>query len=134
MEWIRWVWRGQVGQVLMALEERQAELGLPQEKDTESHPRNVVDRARTYLSNNQGRMQYDRYRRLGLPITTSYVESAVKQFNQRAKGTEKFWGDEGAEAILQLRGDHLSDDQPLLAFWQRRQAQATGQRPYRRVA
>jgi hypothetical protein len=134
VEWIRWVWRGQVGQVLTALEERQAELGLPEEKDTESHPRNVVDRARTYLSNNQGRMQYDRYRRLGLPITTSYVESAVKQFNQRVKGTEKFWGDEGAEAILQLRGDHLSDDQPLLAFWQRRQAQATGQRPYRRVA
>lgn len=132
--WIRWVWQGQVGKVLAALGDRQAELGLPADTDGDSHPRQVVDRARTYLSNNQQRMQYDRYRRLGLPITSSYVESAVKQFNQRAKGTEKFWGEEGAEAILQLRGDHLSDDQPLAAFWHRRQAQATGQRPYRRVA
>jgi hypothetical protein len=130
-EWSRWVWQGQVGKVLAALSERQAELGLPADKDGDNHPRTVVDRARTYLSNNQERMHYDRYRRLGLPITSSYVESAVKQFNQRAKGTEKFWGEEGAEEILQLRGDHLSDDQPLEAFWKRRQAQATGQRPYR---
>jgi len=134
VQWIRWVWQGQVEKVLAALGDRQAELGLPKDTDTDSHPRRVVDRARTYLSNNQQRMQYDRYRRLGLPITSSYVESAVKQFNQRAKGTEKFWGEEGAEGILQLRGDHLSDDQPLAAFWQRRHAQATGQRRYRRVA
>jgi hypothetical protein len=129
--WIRWVWQGQVGKVLAALEERQAELGRPEDTDGDSHPRNVVEQARTYLSHNQERMHYDRYRRLGLPITSSYVESAVKQFNQRAKGTEKFWGEAGAEGILQLRGDHLSDDQPLEAFWKRRQAQATGQRPYR---
>jgi hypothetical protein len=134
VEWIRWVWRGQVGNVLVALSARQAELGLPQATDGDSHPRQVVDRARTYLSNNAKRMEYDRYRRLGLPIMSSYVESAVKQFNQRVKGTEKFWGEEGAEAILQLRADFLSDDQPLAAFWERRQAQATGQRPYRRVA
>ena len=134
VEWIRWVWCGQVGNVLVALGQRQAELGLPEATDGDSHPRQVVDRARTYLSNNEKRMAYDRYRRLGLPITSSYVESAVKQFNQRAKGTEKFWGEEGAEAILQLRADYLSDDQPLVEFWERRQAQATGQRPYRRVA
>jgi hypothetical protein len=134
VQWIRWVWQGQVEKVLAALGDRQAALGLPKDTDTDSHPRMVVERARTYLSNNQQRMQYDRYRRLGLPLTSSYVESAVKQFNQRAKGTEKFWGEAGAEGILQLRGDHLSDDQPLAAFWQRRQAQATGQRRYRRVA
>ena len=62
------------------------------------------------------------------------MESAVKQFNQRLKGTEKFWSEEGAEAMLQLRADYLSDDKPLEAFWQRRQAQQTGQRPHRRVA
>jgi hypothetical protein len=133
-EWIVWVWRGQVGRVLAALGQRQQELGEPQEGDKESHPRQVVAQARAYLGNNAERMKYDEYRRSGLPIVSSYVESAVKQFNQRAKGTEKFWGEEGAEAILQLRGDHLSDDQPLDAFWLRRQAQATGQRPYRRVA
>jgi hypothetical protein len=132
--WIRWVWQGQVGQVIAALGERQAEVGQPQEVDAETHPRQVVAKALTYLENNRGRMKYDEYRRQGLPITSSYVESAVKQFNQRAKGTEKFWGEEGAEAILQLRGDHLSDDDPLEGFWERRQAQATGLRPYRQVA
>lgn len=134
VEWIRWVWQGQVEDVLAALRVRQAELGEPHEGDKETHPRRIVAVALGYLENNQQRMRYDTYRREGLPIVSSYVESAVKQFNQRAKGTEKFWGEEGAEAILQLRGDHLSDDQPLEGFWERRQAQATGQRPYRRVA
>jgi hypothetical protein len=41
----------------------------------------------TYLESKRSRMRYDEYRRQGLPITSSYVESAVKQFNQRAKGT-----------------------------------------------
>jgi hypothetical protein len=134
VEWIRWVWQGQVVQVLLALEARQAELGVAEVTDAEGKPRKVVAEALTYLTNNQERMHYDSYRRQGLPIMSSYVESAVKQFNQRVKGTEKFWSEEGAEAILQLRGDHLSDDQPLAAFWQRRQAQATGRRRYRRVA
>lgn len=82
------------------------------------------------LAVDQQQMQYAEYRRLGLPITSSYVESAVKQFNQRVKGTEKFWSERGAEAILQLRADHLSDHQPLDRFWQERQDRQTGQRPY----
>jgi hypothetical protein len=132
--WIRWVWQGQVAQVLRELEQRQTAVGAPEPQDQETSPRKVVAQARTYLTNNAGRMRYDEYRRRGLPITSSYVESAVKQFNQRVKGTEKFWSEEGAEAILQLRADHLSEDQPLEAFWERRQAQQTGQRPYRQVA
>jgi hypothetical protein len=133
-EWIAWVWEGRVGRVLEALRALQAELGEPKEEDKETHPRKVVARTLTYLENNQSRMRYDAYRRQGLPITSSYVESAVKQFNQRAKGTEKFWTEAGAEAILQLRGDYLSEHEPLEAFWERRQAQTTGQRPYRRAA
>jgi hypothetical protein len=50
------------------------------------------------------------------------------------KGTEKFWTEQGAEALLQLQADYLSDDEPLEDFWQRRQATATGQRRYRRSA
>lgn len=132
--WIRWVWEGRVAEVLTELETRQAEVGEPTEQDKETNPRAVVSKAWTYLRNNAGRMKYDAYRRQGLPITSSYVESAVKQFNQRVKGTEKFWSEEGAEAILQLRADHLSDDKPLEAFWQRRQERQTGQRLYRRSA
>ena len=40
-------------------------------------------------------MQYDAYRREGLPITSSHMESTVKRFNRRVKGTEKFWSEEG---------------------------------------
>lgn len=75
-----------------------------------------------------------RYRRLGLPIMSSYAESTVKQINHRVKGTEKFWSEAGAEAILQLRADYLSETQPLTRFWQQRQQTATGQRPYRCAA
>ncbi|MGH3579878.1 MAG: hypothetical protein ACRDU0_20275, partial [Mycobacterium sp.] len=97
--WIRWVWGGQVAEVLRELETRQAELGVAAKQEPETSPRSVVGKALTYLRNNAGRMQYAKYRREGLPLTSSYVESAVKQFNQRVKGTEKFWSEAGAEAI-----------------------------------
>jgi hypothetical protein len=133
-QWIRWVWQGQVAQVLVALEKRQAELGLPEADESETSPRRIVQRTLTYLRNHQDKMRYDAYRQQGLPITSSHVESVVKQINQRVKGTEKFWSEDGSEAILQLRADYLSDGAPLEAFWQRRQAAATGQRRYCRVA
>ncbi len=133
-QWIGWVWRGEVTQVIAALAQRQLELGKPQEEDGETNPRQIVAQALTYLQNHQSQMHYAEYRRQGLPMTSSYVESAVKQFNQRVKGTEKFWSEQGAEAILQLRADHLSDDEPLERFWQARQNKQTGQRPYRKAA
>lgn len=133
-QWIRWVWQGDVAQVIAALAQRQLELGAPQKEDGDTHPRQVVAQALTYLQNHQSQMKYAEYRQQGLPITSSYVESAVKQFNQRVKGTEKFWSESGAEAILQLRADHLSADEPLAEFWQTRQAKQTGQRPYRKAA
>jgi len=133
-QWIAWVWQGQVTQVIAALHERQAELGLPGKDDPQTSPQQVVARALTYLSNQQDKMHYDAYRRQGLPITSSLMESVVKQVNRRVKGTEKFWSEAGAEALLQLRADQLSDDQPLEAFWQRRQAAASGQRRYRPAA
>jgi hypothetical protein len=133
-QWISWVWQGQVGQVLAALQARQKELGLAVEGEPETSPRQVVAKALTYLSNHQDKMKYDEYRRQGLPLTSSLMESVVKQVNRRVKGTEKFWSEAGSEAVLQLRADQLSDGEPLAAFWQRRQAAATGQRRYRRTA
>src|SRR5271157_745716 len=55
-------------------------------------------------------MDYPRYRKEGLPITSSHMESTVKRFNRRVKGTEKTWGQAGAEQILQLRAAYLSED------------------------
>jgi hypothetical protein len=77
-------------------------------------------------------MRYDDYRRLGLPITSSHVESTVKPFNRRVQGTEKFWSEAGAETLLQWRADSLSETEPREKFWADRQQQATGRRCYRR--
>lgn len=133
-QWIRWVWQGKVAQVIAALAQRQLELGTPLEEEGDTSPRQVVAQALTYLQNHHSQMKYAEYRQQGLPLTSSYVESAVKQFNQRVKGTEKFWSEDGAEALLQLRADHLSANEPLAEFWQTRQAKQTGQRPYRKVS
>ena len=66
-----------------------------------------------YLANNRGRMDYPRYRRAGLPTCSGLVESLIKQFNRRVKGTEKFWDPTRAEMILQLRAAYLSEDERL---------------------
>lgn len=132
--WIGWVWSGTVEQTIAELAQRQAELGVPAADAAAASPAKVVARALGYLQNHQERMRYADYRRQGLPIVSSYVESAVKQFNYRVKGTEKLWRESGAEPILQLRSDYLSDGERLTAFWQRRQASESGQPRRRRVA
>jgi hypothetical protein len=132
--WIRWVWGGQVARVIEELRRRHEELGKATKDDKEGSPRRVVQETLTYLRNQKDKMRYDEYRKQGLPLMSSHVESTIKQINYRVKGSEKFWSEPGAEALLQLRADYLSDDEPLEDFWQRRQATATGQRPYRRSA
>lgn len=129
--WITWVWQGKVSQVIEALQQWQQVNGKPQKGEAKTSTRSVVAKALGYLVSNQKRMKYDEYRKKGLPIVSSLVESMVKQVSRRVKGTEKFWGEEGAEAILQLRADYLSDGDVMAGFWQRRQAAATGQRSYR---
>ncbi|MDY3558423.1 LysR family transcriptional regulator, partial [Gemmata sp. JC673] len=55
----------------------------------------------SYLKNNEKRMNYVEYRKKGRGVSSSMVESLIKDVNYRVKGTEKFWNDhEGAEAIL----------------------------------
>jgi hypothetical protein len=132
VRWIGWVWRGEVGRVLDELRARQQEVGVPAKGDKEGSPAVVVKEALGLLENHRRQMRYNEYRRRGLPLTTSHVESESKRINHRVKGTEKFWSEDGAECILQLRADYLSDDNPMEAFWQKRQAEQTGQRPYRK--
>jgi len=82
------------------------------------------------LQNQKPRMKYDEYRRQGLPITGSHIESTIKQIHRRVKGSEKFWSEGGADALPQLSADYLSDTEPLPTFWRRRQKKVTGQRHY----
>jgi len=130
--WIQAIWAGRVDDVLGELRARQEEIGLPPPKASATDPRQTVATTIGYLATHRGRMDYPRYRCLGLPIMSSYVESAVKQIGRRVKATEKFWCEAGAEAILQLRADYLSDTAPLERFMTRRTESATGHRTYRR--
>jgi len=75
-------------------------------------------------------MNYPEYRRLGLPLTSSHIESTIKQINRRVKGSEKFWSKSTSEAVLQLRADYLSDSTPLASFWLRHQFRQTGVNAY----
>jgi hypothetical protein len=132
--WIQTVWSGQVATILPELEERSTALGLPPPDCVDSDPRKLVFESLRYLKNNAERMRYDHYRCQGLPIMTSAVESVIKQINRRVKGSEKFWSEPGAEAILQLRADHLSETENMSRFWIAREAQTGSGRPYRRAA
>lgn len=129
-QWAQWLWSGQVELVIAALRERQRILGPPEANDPEESPRCKVAEALRYLENQQSRMCYDEYRRQGLPITSSHIESTIKQINRRVKGSEKFWSGGGAEALLQLAADYLSETKSLVTFWQERMKRATGQRHY----
>jgi len=122
--WLEWLWAGEGEKMLKEIEERWE--GMPEGKDKDE-----VAKAWGYLKNNQERMKYAQYRKDGLPIMSSLVESVVKQLGRRVKGTEKFWTEEGAEALLQLRADYLSDEAVMGQFWQDRAENATGFRPYR---
>ena len=80
-------------------------------------PRRLVVAAGSYLGNNQSRVDDPRYRRAGLPITSSLVESVVGEFNARVKSPRKFWNrPDGSEPILQLRAAVLSEDDRLERF------------------
>lgn len=132
--WIQAVWSGQVTTILAELEAHSAALGPPPAECADSDPRKLVFESLRYLKNNADRMRYDDYRRQGLPIMTSAVESVIKMMNKRVKGSEKFWSEPGAEAILQLRADYLGETETMSRFWLEREAQARNHRPYRRAA
>lgn len=130
VRWITWVWQGEVGHVIRELAARQEELGPPDASDGPTSPRQIVRSARTYLENHAGQMNYPEYRRQGLPISSSHIESTVKLLNHRVKGTEKFWSESGAEALLQLKADTLSDTGHWDRFWHTRPQTMTGHRHY----
>jgi hypothetical protein len=114
LAWMRGAWKGEITQVLGELQVWQTRLGEPPAGVSETDPRRVLERTITYLRNNRDRMNYPEYRRAGLPVTTAWMESLVKEMNYRVKGTEMFWNDpEGAEAILQVRAAALCDDERL---------------------
>lgn len=133
-------WQGRTEAVIAELEPWSAAHPLPEDVPLKEipapDPRKIVHDALTYLRHNRERMKYPDYRREGLPVTSSLVESLIKEVNWRVKGTEKFWNrpdlaatsratsrpvrgqtralpDQSAESILQVRAALLCDDHRL---------------------
>src|SRR5258707_9899781 len=97
-------WQGRVSEVLTGLTACQERLGRPPPEAEPHDPRQLVKETLTYLTNNASRMDYPRYRRLGLPVTSSWVESLVGEFNARVKSWNKWFNrGEEVEAVLQVR-------------------------------
>ncbi len=118
LEMARACWQGRLEEARQRLQSWLVQEGVEEGTELEEKdPRSPVADALRYLTNNRERMDYPRYRRLGLPVTTALMESLVKQINYRVKGTEMFWNDPtGAEAILQLRAAALCDDGRLETY------------------
>jgi hypothetical protein len=134
VRWITAIWGGKTTSVIAELAIRQKELGLPTEEDGDTSPRKLITKTLTYLQNQQSRMIYPEYRRMGLPITSAHMESTIKQLNRRLKGSEKFWTNAGAESLLQLVADEISTTQPMTEFWRTRSENQTGYRTYSKRA
>jgi len=114
--WLRWAWSGAVRPLIAGLQAECERLGPPPPKASDDDPRRIASLALAYVKSNANRMDYANYRRAGLPVTSTAVESLIKQFNKRVKGTEQFWLEGGAEAILQVRAAYLSEDDRVAEF------------------
>lgn len=129
VEWAEWIWTGNVAKTIASLAKVLEQIGKPPKDAPADDPREVVRRALVYYTNHQSRMNYPEYRKKGYPITSAVMESTIKQINKRVKGTEKFWSGGGAEQILTLRGDYLTDPS-FDSYWTTTQQSVDGFRSY----
>ena len=129
--WAARIWAGNVDTVIDELLAYSGKLGPPPDDACSDDPRAVVRASLVYYEHHVRRMDYPSYRRAGLPLTSSLMESAVKQVSRRVKGTEKFWSSAGGETILRLRAESLCDEEPLRGYFRNRASHAMGTRIYR---
>ncbi len=107
------LWQGQAGEVLRAVERELTRVRSPAK-------RAALGELRTYLENNRGRVDYPRYRALGLPVGSGQVEAQCKSLvGARCKQAGmRNWTYAGAEAVLRLRA--AVQDGSYAQLWERR--------------
>jgi len=95
------LWLGQVHSVVKAIEALTK--GLPTETQDE------VQSEAGYFRNNARRMQYQEFREEGYPLGSGTVESGCKNLvSKRMKGPGMRWSRNGAQNMLALRAEYLS--------------------------
>lgn len=129
-DWMQRVWQSDVASMIEELKTHQQRLGPSPAETDDDDPRERLRLEIGYFEHNLTRMDYQRYRQAGLPTTSAWMESAIKELNYRVKGTEMFWNNpSGAQAILRLRSAALCDDNRLVRLLTHRPGQATLRRP-----
>jgi len=116
-QWKALLWKGKIQELIEPLQKQSQRLGEPLKEDGPQHPRRLLHQNVGYFTKHAGHMNYPEYRRRGWPIGSGTVESGMKQLNKRVKGTDQFWNTEGAESILALRGQWLSQDGRWEHYW-----------------
>lgn len=117
------LWEGQIEGVVEQLRGLARGLGVVEPTDPPDPPAPADDPRRVlwqnvgYFEKHKDHMRYAEYRKRGWPIGSGTVESGVKLFNKRVKGTEQFWHEQGVEPILALRALWLSQDQRWQRYW-----------------
>ena len=111
------LYEGRIEQVIATLRTQAQRLGPPREADPPQHPRRVLARDVGYFQKHAAHMDYPAYRAQGWPIGSGVIESGVKLMGKRVKGSEQFWNESGAEAILALRALWLSEDARWDNYW-----------------
>jgi len=130
--WLGACWRGRVHAVVAELPTWQVQVGRgpPGAELPRTDARRAVAEALSYLTHNAPRRDDPRYRRAGLPITSSLAASLVGEFTARVKSRQHYGNrPEGAEAVLQLRAAVRSEDGRRERYFTERPGS-----PYRRRA
>lgn len=93
------LWDGRVGAVLRAMK------GLRRRDSLTRKQCDVIEKTITYFTNNRDRMDYPRYRELGLPIGSGRVEGLCKTLvGSRCKDSGmRRWTIRGSEGVLRIR-------------------------------
>jgi hypothetical protein len=116
-QWKTLLWEGKIQELIEPLKIESSRWGEPRKEDGPQHPRRLLQQNVGYFTNHAKHMKYPEYRRRGWPIGSGTVESGMKQLNKRVKGTDQFWNTEGAESILALRSQWLSQDGRWEHYW-----------------
>jgi hypothetical protein len=136
MEYADFLWAGKPLTIIRRLDKNIKQL-QNSKKSKSKYIQDKIDRLnviRTYFKNNFTKMDYPLYRKKGLPISSCYVESLIKQFNIRIKSSEKFWNRSAVKGVIKIKGALLSDDDnSWTEFWENRaQQQAKSKMVYNR--
>ena len=84
-----YLWAGDTVKLVRGLEEIQSRFGKPGKgKRNPDNPKVKLDNFISHIAQNKDRLNYNSYRKKGYPIGSGSIESAVKLFGKRIKGTE----------------------------------------------